>query len=69
MKSIHEIVPLKECETMEIRVRLEFSRTTKNTYVYVAEGDAAVRTLYVQKDAVPDGNPPAAVIATVTSDD
>ena len=54
---------------MEIRVRLEFTRTTKNTYVYVAQGDVAVRTLYVQKDAVPDGNPPDAVIVAVSSDD
>ena len=43
---------------MEIRVRLEWSKTTKNTYVYVAKEDAAIRTLYVQKDGMPGQDPP-----------
>ena len=55
---------------MKIEVRLKFTRTTKNTFKYDAEGeDAAVRSLYVQKDAVPDGNPPDMITVTVTSDD
>ena len=49
---------------MEISVRLELNKTTKNTYVYVAQGDAAVRTLYIQKDAVPGQDPPPAIVVT-----
>ena len=54
---------------MEIRVRLRLSKTTKNTYVYIAEGDAAVRTLYIQKDAVPGQDPPEAIVVTATADE
>ena len=52
---------------MDIRVRLELSRTTKNTYKYDAvQGDAAVRSLYVQQEAVTGEDPPRAIIVTVT---
>ena len=54
---------------MEIRVRLELSKTTKNTYVYTSQGDSAIRSQYIQKDAVPDGDPPQAIIVTVSADD
>ena len=54
---------------MEIRVRLELSKTTKNTYVYVAQGEAAVKTLYIQKDAVPGQDPPRAIIVTAEADE
>ena len=54
---------------MEIRVRLEWSKTTKNTYVYVAKEDAAIRTLYVQKDGMPGQDPPPAIIVTATADE
>ena len=52
---------------MDIRVRLELSSTTKNTYKYDAvQGDAAVRTLYVQQEAVTGEDPPQAINVTVT---
>ena len=51
---------------MEIKVRLELSRTTKNTYKYDAKGDAAVRTVYLQKDAVTGDAPPREIVLTLT---
>ena len=54
---------------MEIRVRLEWSKTTKNTFMYSAQKGAAITTLYVQKDAMPGQDPPPAIIVTVTADE
>lgn len=54
---------------MEIKVRLQLSRETKNTYKYDARGDAAIRTVYVQKDAVAGGSPPREVDLTLTPAD
>ena len=54
---------------MKIKVRLELSKTTKNTYVYSAKGDAAVRTLYVQKEAVIGEAPPRAITLTAASEE
>ena len=52
---------------MKIEVRLKLARTTKNTFKYDAEGeDAAVRTLYVQKSAVPGDEPPPTLDLTIT---
>ena len=57
---------MMEDEFMEIRVRLELSRTTKNTYKYDALGDAAVRTIYLQKDAVTGDSPPGRIDLILT---
>ena len=54
---------------MEIRVRLQLSKTTKNTYMYAAQEKGAVRTLYIQKDAMPGQDPPPAIIVTIEADD
>ena len=54
---------------MEIRVRLEWSKTTKNTFMYSAQEGAAITTLYVQKDAWPGQDPPPAIIVTATADE
>lgn len=54
---------------MNISVRLELSKTTKNTYVYSARSDAPIRTLYVQKDAMSGQDPPPAIIVTAVTDE
>jgi hypothetical protein len=43
---------------------MKLDKYTKNTVVYVAEGDAAIPTLYIKKDA--PGMTPAPSTITVT---
>lgn len=47
----------------QIEQMMKLEKHTKNTIVYTADGDAAVPTLYIKKDAL--GTPPPSTI-TVT---
>ena len=55
---------------MKIRVRLELSKTTKNTYRYdTQQEDAAVKSLYIQKNALAEQDPPGAIIVTAAAEE
>ena len=45
-----------------IEHQMTFERDTKGTYVYKAEGDVAVKGLYVTRSHMPDGPPPQITI-------
>lgn len=53
---------------MEISVKLDFKKSTKGTNVYSTDEEgAAVKTLYIQKDAMPMV-PPKQFTVTITVD-
>jgi hypothetical protein len=48
-------------------IDLKFSRSTRGTHVYTAETSGApIETLYIRRDALPAGNPPAHIVVNVT---
>ena len=53
-----------------LTIRMKLHRETKGTFVYNAvKDDAAVTTVYVKKDAYPDGVPKKIVVAIKDKDD
>ena len=50
----------------DIKVVLDFARSTKGTHLYAtADSNAPITSLYIKKHAI-DGTPPAAIIVTVS---
>ncbi len=50
----------------DIKVVLEFERSTKGTHLYATRGTtAAVTSIYIKKHGMPD-TPPAAIVVTIS---
>jgi hypothetical protein len=53
-KKTATVTPIK---AMAIEVEMKLDRDTKGTYVYKADGDVAVTSLYIQRSHMPAGAP------------
>lgn len=49
-------------KALAIEVQMTLERETKGTFVYKADNGGAVTSLYIQREALPDGAPPIIVL-------